>query len=148
MMTVAIGSDHAGYPLKEAIKAYLEQQGVAVVDCGTDSEVSCDYAVYAKRTCGAVLSGKADRGILCCGTGVGISIAANKMKGIRAASCSDYFSAKFTRLHNDANVLCLGARVVGVGLACELVAVFLNTPFEGGERHVRRIGQITEIENL
>ena len=146
-MTVAIGSDHAGYPLKEEIKKYLEKQGVKVIDCGTNSEASCDYAVYAKKTCGVVLSDKADKGILCCGTGVGISIAANKVKGIRAACCSDYFSAKYTRLHNDANVLCMGARVVGGGLACELAEVFLHTPFEGGERHERRISQITDIEN-
>ncbi len=146
-MTIAIGSDHAGYSLKEEIKKYLEQQGMEVIDCGTNNDASCDYAVYAKKTCDAVLSKNAEKGILCCGTGVGISIAANKVKGIRAACCSDYFSAKYTRLHNDANVLCMGARVVGGGLACELAEVFLNTPFEGGERHLRRIAQIADIEN-
>ena len=146
MFKVAIGSDHAGYPLKEKIRAHLEQKGIEYIDCGAFSLESCDYAVYEKKTCEKVLSGEAKFGILCCGTGVGISIAANKVAGIRAANCGDYFSAKYTRLHNDANILCLGARVIGDGLACELVDVFLSTNFEGGERHIRRISQITAIE--
>ena len=146
-MKIAIGSDHAGYPLKEELKDYLTKKGYTVEDCGTNSVQSCDYAVYAKAVCDEVVSGRAQRAILCCGTGVGISIAANKVKGIRAACCSDYFSTKFTRLHNDANVLCMGARVIGAGLAGELADIFLTTEFEGGERHERRIGQITKLEN-
>lgn len=147
MYKVAIGSDHAGFSLKEEIAKCLEKKGIEYIDCGAYSNDSCDYAVFAKKACEKVLSGEARFAILCCGTGVGISIAANKITGIRAAACSDYFSAKLSRLHNDANALCLGARVVGSGLACELVDVFLNTKFESDERHIRRISQITAIEN-
>lgn len=143
---IAIASDHAGFSLKEEIKAFLTENGVEFIDCGTDSSASVDYAVFAQRACLKVTNGEADKAILCCGTGIGISMAANKVKGIRAACCSDYFSAKFTRMHNDANVLCMGARVIGAGLACELVNVFINTEFEGG-RHQRRVDQITAIEN-
>ena len=143
---LVLASDHAGFPLKEEIKAYLDTKGVEYIDCGTDSPDSVDYTQFAQKACLKVTSGDADLGILCCGTGIGISMAANKVKGIRAACCSDYFSAKFTRLHNDANVLCMGARVIGGGLACELVDVFINTEFEGG-RHQRRVDQITAIEN-
>ena len=143
---IVIASDHAGYPLKEEIKAYLDEKGVEYIDCGTDSTASVDYAAFAQKACLKVAAGEAEKGILCCGTGIGISMAANKVKGIRAACCSDYFSAKFTRLHNDANVLCMGARVIGAGAACELVDVFLNTEFEGG-RHQRRVDQIHAIEN-
>lgn len=143
---LVLASDHAGFPLKEEIKAYLDTKGVEYIDCGTDSPDSVDYAQFAQKACLKVTSGEADLGILCCGTGIGISMAANKVKGIRAACCSDYFSAKFTRLHNDANVLCMGARVIGGGLACELVDVFINTEFEGG-RHQHRVDQITAIEN-
>lgn len=144
---IALGADHGGYELKEAIKKHLEEKGVDYIDCGTNSVESVDYAPIAKKTCAKVVSGECEKAILCCGTGIGISMAANKVKGIRAACCSDYFSAKFTRLHNDANALCMGGRVVGVGLAIELVDVFLNTEFEGG-RHQRRIDQIAEIENM
>lgn len=143
---IVLASDHAGYPLKEEIKKHLTEQGVAFIDCGTDSPASVDYAAFAQKACLKITSGEATLGVLCCGTGVGISMAANKVKGIRAACCSDYFSAKYTRLHNDANVLCMGARVIGAGLACELVDVFLSTDFEGG-RHQRRVDQITAIEN-
>ena len=143
---IVIASDHAGFPLKEEIKKHLEETGVEFIDCGTDSPASVDYAAFAQKACLKVTSGEADKAILCCGTGIGISMAANKVKGIRAACCSDYFSAKFTRMHNDANALCMGARVVGAGLAIELVDVFLNTEFEGG-RHQRRVDQITAIEN-
>ena len=143
---LVLASDHAGFPLKEEIKKYLDSKGVEYIDCGTYSADSVDYAQFAQKACLKVTSGEADLGILCCGTGIGISMAANKVKGIRAACCSDYFSAKFTRLHNDANVLCMGARVIGGGLACELVDVFINTEFEGG-RHQRRVDQITAIEN-
>jgi ribose 5-phosphate isomerase B len=143
---LVLASDHAGFPLKEEIKKYLDSKNVEYIDCGAYSADSVDYAQFAQKACLKVTSGEADLGILCCGTGIGISMAANKVKGIRAACCSDYFSAKFTRLHNDANVLCMGARVIGGGLACELVDVFINTEFEGG-RHQRRVDQITAIEN-
>lgn len=143
---LVLASDHAGFPLKEEIKAYLDEKGIEYIDCGTDSAASVDYAKFAQTACLKVTGGEADMAILCCGTGIGISMAANKVKGIRAACCSDYFSAKFTRMHNDANVLCMGARVIGAGLACELVDVFINTEFEGG-RHQRRVDQITAIEN-
>ncbi len=144
---IALSSDHAGYPLKESIKEYFIEKGIEFEDCGAYSTDSVDYPYQAKKACDLVVSGKCDKAILCCGTGIGISISANKVKGIRAACCSDYFSAKYTRLHNDANALCLGARVIGVGTALELVDVFINTEFEGG-RHQRRVDQITEIENL
>lgn len=143
---IALGADHGGYALKEEIKKHLEKRGIAYQDFGTYSPESVDYAHIAFKVCRAVTAGECDKAILCCGTGIGISMAANKVKGIRAACCSDYFSAKYTRLHNDANALCLGGRVVGVGLALELVDVFLDTEFEGG-RHQRRVDQITAIED-
>lgn len=143
---IAIGSDHGGFELKEAIKKHLEAQGVAYKDLGCYSAESVDYPAQAKKVCDEITAGNARLGILCCGTGIGISMAANKCKGIRAACCMDYFSAKYTRLHNDANVLCMGGRVVGPGLACELVDVFLNTEFEGG-RHQRRVDQVMALEN-
>ncbi len=144
---IALSSDHAGFPLKEAIKEYFIENNIDFEDCGAYSTDSVDYPYQAKKACDLVVSGKCDKAVLCCGTGIGISMAANKVKGIRAACCSDYFSAKYTRLHNDANALCLGARVIGVGAALELVDVFINTEFEGG-RHQRRVDQITEIENM
>ena len=143
---IALGSDHGGFALKQEIKAFLDSRGIAYEDFGTYTEESCDYPKYAQLACDAVVSGKCEKAILCCGTGIGISIAANKIKGIRAALCSDYFSAKYTRLHNDANVLCMGGRTIGPGLALELVDVFLHTEFEGG-RHQRRIDQISKLEN-
>lgn len=143
---IALGADHGGYELKESIKKYLEEKGIEYKDFGTYTPESVDYAAIAQRTCLSVVNGECEKAVLCCGTGIGISMAANKVKGIRAACCSDYFSAKFTRLHNDANALCLGGRVVGAGLAIELVDVFLNTEFEGG-RHQRRVDQIAQIEN-
>lgn len=146
MMKIALGADHGGYELKEAIKQHLEQAGYAVQDFGTHSAESVDYAPIAAQVAHSVAGGENQLGILCCGTGVGISMAANKVKGIRAACCSDYFSAKFTRMHNNANILCLGGRVLGQGLAMEMVDVFLHTPFEGG-RHQRRVDQIQAIEN-
>ena len=142
---IVIASDHAGYPLKTALVKLFESEGYEVIDCGTDSTESCDYPVYAQKLCGVITSGEAALGILCCGTGIGMSMAANKVKGIRAACCSDIFSAKFTRLHNDANVLCLGARVIGEGLAIELCDIFLDTLPEGG-RHAARVDMIREIE--
>lgn len=143
---IVLGSDHAGYPLKEEIKSYLEENGIEYCDVGCYSPERYDYAKAAQKACEKVVSGEAKKAILCCGTGIGISMAANKVKGIRAAAVSDYFSAKFTRMHNDANCLCLGARVIGAGLALELVDVFLETGFEGG-RHQTRVDQITAIEN-
>ncbi len=143
---VAIGCDHGGYELKKEIIAHLTENGVEFKDFGTYDGNSVDYPDIAKLVCKSILSGECENGILVCGTGIGISIAANKHKGIRAAVCSDEFSAKFTRLHNDANVLCLGGRVVGPGLACVLVDIFLSTGFEGG-RHALRVDKITAIEN-
>lgn len=143
---IALGSDHAGFPLKEEIREYLDEKGIAYEDVGAYDTNSVDYPYQAKKACDLVISGKCEKAILCCGTGIGISMAANKVKGIRAACCTDYFSAKYTRLHNDANALCLGARVIGPGAALELVDVFLNTPFEGG-RHQRRVDLLAEIEN-
>lgn len=143
---LAIGSDHGGLELKNSIIKYLECSGFEYKDFGTYTTDSCDYACYAKKVADAVASKECELGILVCGTGIGISIAANKVKGIRAACCSDIFSAKYTRLHNDANILCLGGRVVGAGLAEELVNAFLTYKFEGG-RHQTRIDQIAAIEN-
>jgi len=124
---------------------FLDEKGIAYKDYGAFSDESCDYPLTAAEPCKAVQSGLCDKALLFCGTGVGISMAANKYKGIRAACCSDYFSAKYTRLHNDANVLCLGGRVIGAGTARELVEIFLSTEFEGG-RHARRVAQIHDIE--
>ncbi len=124
---------------------HFDEIGVEYKDYGCYSPERFDYAIAAQKACDAVVSGDCDKAVLCCGTGIGISMAANKVKGIRAAACSDYFSAKYTRLHNDANCLCLGDRVVGAGLALELVDVFVNTGFEGG-RHATRVGQIMDIE--
>lgn len=145
-MTVAVAADHAGFALKEALKKKLAEAGCTVLDAGTDSDKSVDYPVYAEAGCRKVLDGEADLCVLVCGTGAGMSIAANKIKGIRAACCSDVFTARYTRLHNDANVLCIGARVIGEGLAWELVEAFLTSPFEGG-KHARRVGLITDLEN-
>ena len=142
---IAIGSDHGGYALKQEIMAWLDEHGYAYKDFGTYTEESCDYSDYALPVAHAVVNGECDRGILCCGTGIGISIAANTVHGVRAALCSDYFSAKYTRKHNDANIICLGGRTIGAGLACELVDVFLGTEFEGG-RHARRIQKVMDIE--
>ncbi len=142
---IAIGCDHAGVEMKKAVIAALEEKGFEFSDLGTDGE-PCDYPVIAEKVCNEVLGGGCERGILICGTGIGMSIAANKIKGIRAALCSDSFSTKFTRLHNDSNIMCMGARVLGNGLACELAEIFLTTGFEGG-RHQRRVDLITALEN-
>lgn len=144
-MKVALGADHGGFELKEAIKKHLTEKGYEIIDFGTDSTESVDYAYFGEKV-GEYVVKENILGILCCGTGIGISLAANKVNGVRAACCSDYFSAKMTRAHNNANILALGGRVVGAGLALEIVDVFLNTEFEGG-RHQRRIDQITAIEN-
>ncbi len=142
---IALGCDHGGFQLKEAVKAHLDERGIEYKDFGCYSEESCDYPDMAVPPCEAVVSGECEKALLFCGTGIGISMAANKIKGIRAACCSDAFSAKYTRLHNDANALAMGGRVVGAGLAIELVDLFLDTPFEGG-RHCRRIEKITALE--
>ena len=144
---IALAADHGGYELKEAIKAHLDELGVAYTDFGTDSTASVDYPDFAAKGCKAVQDGSCALVILCCGTGVGMSMCANKMKGIRAALCGDTFSAHFTRAHNDANVMTLGARVVGPGLAEFIMDEFLKTPFEGG-RHARRIAKIAAIEEV
>ena len=141
---IGIGSDHGGYELKEKVKKHLEERGLAYKDFGTYSTASCDYPVDGRAVAKAVASGECDRGIIICGTGIGISITANKVKGIRAALCSDCFSAQATREHNDANILAMGARVLGDGLAMKIVDTFLDTPFSGDERHVRRISMIEE----
>lgn len=135
---IAIGSDHAGFLLKEKIKKHLTEIGFEYTDFGTNSEDSCDYPVFAKQVCDAVAGKNCDYGILICGTGIGMSMAANKQKGIRAAVGCDSFSVRHTRLHNNANVLCLGARVIGEGLAMEFTDIFLTTPFEQG-KHKKRI---------
>lgn len=141
---IAIGSDHGGYELKKEIIAYLEDNNLEYKDYGTYTPDSCDYPVYAKKVARAILSGECEKGILICGTGIGISITANKFKGIRAALCHDCFSAQATREHNDANIVAMGARVVGSGLAVKIVDTFLNTEFSGDERHINRIRQIEE----
>ena len=145
-MTVAVGCDHGGFTLKREIVHHLLGAGHEVNDVGCPSEESVDYPEFAERVCAAVLGGQSARGILICGTGIGISISANKVKGIRAALCGDCYSAEMTRRHNDANILAMGARVLGPGLALKIVDTFLNTEFEGG-RHARRIALISDIEN-
>ncbi|MBQ2265244.1 MAG: ribose 5-phosphate isomerase B [Oscillospiraceae bacterium] len=142
---IAIGCDHAACGLKKAVMAYLDEKNIPYLDCGTEEGVPCDYPDMAEKVCLKITSGEAEKGILLCGTGIGMSMAANKIKGIRAACASDCFSVKYTRLHNDCNVLCMGQRVVGHGLALELVELFLNTEFEGG-RHQRRVDLITALE--
>ena len=142
---IAIGSDHGGYALKQEIMKHLDEKGLEYKDYGTYSEESCDYPVYGAAVARAVVNGECDRGILICGTGIGISIAANKIEGIRAANCTDCYMAEMTRRHNDANILALGARVVGSGLALKIVDTFLETGFEGG-RHARRVAMIAELD--
>ena len=141
---LALGCDQAGYELKQEIMKYLDEKGIEYKDCGTYSTDAVDYPVYAKAVVKEILSGNCEKGILICGTGIGISIAANRYKGIRAALCGDCFSAEATRLHNDANILAMGARVVGAGLAVKITETFLNTPFSGAERHARRVSMLDE----
>ena len=145
-MKISIGSDHGAFTMKEHLKQYLTEQGHQVVDCGTYSTDSCDYADFAKAAAQLVASGECDRGIVMCTTGVGISIAANKVRGIRCALCSEPYSAEMTRRHNDANMLAMGGALIGPNMADRIVDVFLNTEFEGG-RHARRVGKIMAIEN-
>lgn len=141
---VAIGSDHGGFALKEEIKKHLDERGIVYKDLGTYSEESCDYPVYGKAVAYAVAGGECDRGIVICGTGIGISLAANKVLGIRAALCTDCYMAEMSRLHNDANILALGARVIGTGLALKVTDTFLDTNFSENERHKRRISLIED----
>ena len=142
---IAIGSDHGGYALKQQLMKHLTDLGLEYKDYGTYSEDSCDYPIYAEAVARAVAGGEAERGILICGTGIGMSMAANKIHGIRCALCGDCYSAELTRRHNDANILALGARVLGEGLAEKIMDTFLTTEFEGG-RHARRIGLIADLE--
>lgn len=141
-MKIAIGSDHGGFDYKEKICSWLRDNNYEVKDFGTNSIESCDYPIFAKAVASAVASGEYERGILICGTGIGMSITANKFKGIRAALCSDLFSAKATREHNNSNILCLGARVISEELALQIAETWLKTSFSGDERHIRRIGMI------
>lgn len=145
---IAIGSDHGGYALKQEILAELKKQGLAVKDYGCFDETSCDYPVYGKKVAHAVADGECEKGILICGTGIGISLAANKVRGIRAALCTDCFMAEMSRQHNDANILALGARVIGPGLALKIVDTFLHTEFSGDERHLRRIRGIEAEDDV
>lgn len=143
---ISIGCDHGGFELKNIIIEHLKNRGIEVKDCGTYTPDSVDYPEIALKVTADITSGASEKGILVCGTGIGMSIAANKVHGIRAAVCTDHFSTKFTRLHNDTNVLCLGGRVVGPGVALELVDLFIDTEFEGG-RHQRRVDMVMDIEN-
>lgn len=147
-MIIAVASDHAGYEDKNLMVDYLIEKGYEVEDCGTFSEESCDYPDFCKKCADEVVSKNADYGILICGTGIGMAICANKIKGVRCANCSDEFSTKMTREHNDANMLALGARVITFEKMKTLVDIFLTTPFSGAENHVRRIEKISQIENL
>ena len=143
---VALAADHGGYELKEAIRKHLDEIGVAYKDFGSYTGEACDYPDMAEAACRAVVAGECDKALLFCGTGVGISMSANKIRGIRACCCSDAFSAEYTRRHNDANALCMGGRVVAPGLGISQVDLFLNTPFEGW-RHQRRIDKMMALEN-
>jgi ribose 5-phosphate isomerase B len=142
---IAIGSDHGGYELKQEIMKHLDERGLEYKDFGCYSADSCDYPQYGHAVAHAVADGVCDRGILVCGTGIGISISANKVPGIRAALCTDCFMAEASRQHNDANILAMGGRVLGPGLALKITDTFLDTPFSNGERHIRRISQIEDI---
>lgn len=142
---IALGADHGGYKLKEAIRNYLDAEKIEYKDFGTFDETSIDYAPIAAQVSHMIMDGKAEKGILCCGTGIGMSLAANKVHGIRAAVCATAYCAEFTRRHNDANILCLGGRVIDETQAVEFTKIFLNTAFEGG-RHQRRIDEIAAIE--
>ncbi len=145
-MRIGIGNDHSALELKAEIIEFLKEMGHEVVDYGTNSSESCDYPVYGEIVANAVAGGEVDRGILICGTGLGISLAANKVKGIRAAVCSEPFTAKMSREHNDCNILAFGARVVGAELAKMIVDVWVNTEFSGAERHQKRVSMIMDIE--
>lgn len=143
---IALGCDHGGFAIKEAIKKYLDESGIEYIDFGTYSEESVDYPIYAKKVADAVASGECEKGVLCCGTGIGISIAANKVKGIRAAVVTNEFCAEMTRRHNDANIIAMGGRVISEEQAVKFTKIFLETPFDG-DRHIKRVQMITDIEN-
>lgn len=145
-MKIAIGNDHTALEMKRAVKEHLEQRGYEILDLGTDSSESCDYPVYGEKVGKAVASGQADLGIAICGTGVGISLAAGKVKGIRACVCSEPYTARLSRMHNDSNVLGFGARIIGIEMAKMITDAWLDTEYEGG-RHQRRVDQLMEIEN-
>lgn len=145
-MKIAVACDHGGLNLKNAVIAYVQKLGHEVADFGTYTKDSCDYPDFAVQAAEAVANGACERGILVCSSGIGVSIVANKVPGIRCAHCHDTYCAKYTRLHNDANMIAFGEKVVGEGLMEELVSIFLTTEFEGGERHERRVGKIAEIE--
>lgn len=145
-MRIGIGNDHSALELKAEIIGFLEGKGHKIIDYGTNSSESCDYPVYGEIVAHAVADGEVDRGILICGTGLGISLAANKVQGIRAAVCSEPFTAKMSREHNDCNILAFGARVVGAELAKMIVDVWVNTEFSGEERHQKRVNMIMDIE--
>ena len=146
-MKLVIGCDHAGFAIKNAVKAHVEAKGYEVVDVGTYTSDSCHYPIYAHAACEKILSGECELGILICGTGIGMSMAANKHDGIRAACCSDTFSARLTREHNDANLLCFGERVVGIGLALDLCDAFLGAEYLNNGNHVTRVAMLKDIEN-
>lgn len=146
-MKIAIGNDHTGVEYKFILKKFLEDTGHEVINFGTDETSSCDYPDYADKVAKAIQRGEADRGVLICGTGVGMSIAANKHKGIRASLCGDTYSAEFTRRHNDSNILVMGARVIGVEIMLSVAKVYFSTGFEGG-RHQRRIDKIDELSDF
>lgn len=143
-MIISIASDHAGYDLKEIIKNYFDMNGITYTDFGTHSTESVDYPIYAKKVCASIQTGESDFGVLVCGTGIGMCISANKQRNIRAACCHDTYSAKMARLHNDANVITLGSRVIGPGLAVDIVKKFLSTDFEGG-RHSARVNMYDDL---
>lgn len=145
-MKIAVGCDHGGIRLKPALIEFLQEKGVEYVDFGCYSNEAVDYNDYAEKVCNSVLSKECDLGILVCGTGIGMSIVANKIKGIRCGHCQDSFSAKMTREHNDANVLAIGERVIGVGVMKEIVEAFISTPFSNGERHAQRVNKIKQLE--
>jgi ribose 5-phosphate isomerase B len=149
--TIAVGSDHAGLDMKEQLAGELRARGYGIVDCGTDSGESCDYPDFAIGVAMAVSEGRAQRGLLMCGTGAGMAMVANKVPGVRAAACNDEYSARYTRLHNDLNVLTVGARVIDVDTARRILAIFLDTTFEGrlqgGDRHLRRLAKISRVES-
>lgn len=142
---IAFGCDHGGFDYKKAVIDHLTAAGCEVIDCGCNSSEAVDYPIYADAVCKAITEGKADLGILICGTGIGMSIAANKHKGIRAAACENTFSARATREHNNSNILCLGARVIGVGLALDMIDLFVTTEFAGG-RHQRRVDMLNALD--
>ena len=147
MERIAIGSDHAGFEMKEVLKQHLIDRGYSVTDVGTFSDASCDYPDYAAEVADRVVAREADKGVLICGTGIGMSMAANKVPGIRAAVVGDAFSAEATRSHNDANVICMGARVISEDEALQFLDIFLDTPFSEGENHIRRIGKLERSQS-